>query len=73
MTLEEQIKAKYTADEIRQKVLDNVWDVCNNDGDYLWNLIEWAHRDYKADDYLDDFISMELDHSIVNFAEEMIG
>jgi len=61
MTLEEQIKAKYTPEQIRQKVLDNVWDVCDQDGGYLRNLIEWAHRDYKAEDYLNDFVSMELE------------
>ena len=58
--LVEEVKAKYTADQIREAVLDNVWNTCNEDGGYLENLIEWAHRDYTDADYLDDFITMDL-------------
>lgn len=65
----EEIKAKFTPDQIREKVLNNVWDVCNQDGGYLWNLIEWAHRDYNEEDYLSDFISMELEDA---FAREEV-
>ena len=56
----ERIKAKYTPDQIREAVLNCVYDSAMNDGDYLYNLLTWAHRDYTDTDYLDDFISMDL-------------
>jgi hypothetical protein len=49
-----------TPAQIKQAVLDQVFDSCTNDADYLANLIEWAHRDYKNEDYENDFIAMEL-------------
>jgi hypothetical protein len=72
MTLEEQIKARYSPQEIRMLVLDQVWNSCNEDGDYLTNLIDWAHRDYKAEDYINDFISMDLDGCSSKFTKEII-
>jgi len=47
-------------DAIKQAVLDNVFNTCQNDTLYLWNLIEWAHRDYTDADYQDDYNTMEL-------------
>lgn len=47
-------------DEIKQAVLENVFDICQNDADYLWHLIEWAHRDYTDADYQDDYNTMGL-------------
>lgn len=49
-----------TPSQIKQAVLDQVFDSCMNDADYLANLIEWAHRDYKNEDYENDFITMGL-------------
>lgn len=42
-------------DKIKQAVLDQVFQSCQADGDYLYNLIEWAHKDYTEQDYLDDY------------------
>lgn len=69
----DQIKAKYSPEEIRERVLDRVWNSCNEDGGYLDNLIRWAHRDYTDEDYISDFISMDLDDVSSKYAEEMIN
>jgi hypothetical protein len=47
-------------DKIKQAVLDQVFQSCQDDGDYLYNLIEWAHKDYTEQDYLDDYDTMRL-------------
>lgn len=47
--------------QIRKEVLDAAWESANGDGAYLENLIEWAYRDYKDDDFLSDWLTMELD------------
>jgi len=49
-----------TDDDIRQKVLDDVYNSACNDGDYLYNLIEWAYRDYTQEDYNNDFVQQGL-------------
>ena len=48
-------------DKIKKAVLDQVFQSCQDDGDYLYNLIEWAHRDYKPGDYFSDYTTMGLD------------
>jgi hypothetical protein len=56
-----EVKAKgLTDNDIRQKVLEDVFDSANNDGDYLWGLIEWAYRDYTQEDYNNDFVQQDL-------------
>lgn len=47
--------------QIKNAVLNNVFEICQNDADYLSNLIEWAYRDYTKEDFLDDFLTMGLD------------
>ena len=55
-----EVKSRYTNDDIRLKVLEDAWNSAQYDGDYLWNLIEWAYRDYSQDDFDNDFIQQGL-------------
>jgi hypothetical protein len=48
-----------TEEQIREAVINHVFECCMEDGDYLWNVIVWAHRDYTAQDYYNDFLQMQ--------------
>ena len=44
-----------TSDAMKQAVLDNAFNTCQNDPAYLVNLIEWAYRDYTGGDFQDEY------------------
>jgi hypothetical protein len=58
-------KAKgLTDDDIKEMVLNDAFDSANQDSDYLYNLIEWAYRDYKTEDYHNDFVQQGLNERV---------
>ena len=53
-------KTRFGDDERRLMVMEDAFNSAQNDNDYLWNLIEWAYRDYQQDDFDNDFIQQGL-------------
>ena len=51
-------------DDIKEMVLNDAFDSANQDGDYLYNLIEWAYRDYTTEDYQNDFVQQGLNERV---------